>query len=467
MIEGTLSRAAETLGGTLQGNDGDFHGISTDTRTLAAGQLFFALRGPNYDGEEFIGRAAAARAAGAVACDARNGHLPVITVDNTRRALGALAADWRRRMQANVVGLTGSNGKTTLKELIASCLGMSAPVLATRGNLNNDIGVPLMLSEIDTSHRFVVIEMGANHVGEIAYLTSLAAPQIVVITNAAPAHLEGFGSIEEVARAKGEILAGPVCPDAAILNADDRFFSYWKKIARGRVVSFGFAEGADFRALDVSSTASGSTFTLAATDLPGSAKQLQIALPLAGKHNVAHACAAAAAASMLGIEGALIKRGLQAATPVAGRLRPLRGIYGVCVYDDSYNANPASVTAAAQFLAGCDGDGWLVLGDMRELGNDAQELHRAVGEEAKRAGVRRLFATGPLSRNTVEAFGANAVWFKDTDSLTRALLAELERRQTADPGMLNVLIKGSRSMRMEKVVLALQSDPVRSCGTGN
>ena len=464
MIQGTLSQAAETLRGTLQGSDGEFHGISTDTRTLAPGQLFFALRGPNYDGEEFIGRAAAARAAGAVACDAVNGNLPVIKVENTRRALGALAADWRRRMPANVVGLTGSNGKTTLKELIASCLGMSAPTLATRGNLNNDIGVPTMLSEIDTRHRFVVIEMGANHVGEIAYLTSLAAPRIVVITNAAPAHLEGFGSIEEVARAKGEILEGPTCPDRAILNADDRFFSYWKKTARSPVVSFGFAEGADFRALDVSSTASGSTFTLAGAQIPGSVQELSIALPLAGKHNVAHACAAAAVASTLGIDGALIKRGLEAAIPVAGRLRPLRGIGGVSVYDDSYNANPASVIAAAQFVAGCEGEGWLVLGDMRELGNDAQELHRAVGEEARRAGVLRLFATGPLSRNTVEAFGANAVWFKDTDSLSRALLAELERKRATDLNMLNVLIKGSRSMRMEKVVDALQSDSVRNWG---
>ena len=465
MIEGTLSQAAGILHGTLRGNDGAFHGISTDTRTLAAGQLFFALRGPNYDGEEFIGRAAAAKAAGAVACDALNGHLPVIKVDNTRRALGALAADWRQRMPADVVGLTGSNGKTTLKELIASCLGMSAPTLATRGNLNNDIGVPLMLSEIEASHRFVVIEMGANHVGEIAYLTSLAAPRIVVITNAAPAHLEGFGSIEEVARAKGEILQGPTCPDWAILNADDRFFSYWKKAARSPTLSFGFAEGADFRALDVSSTASGSTFTLSGAQIPGPAKELGIVLPLAGKHNVAHACAAAAVASMLGIDGALIKRGLEAATPVAGRLRPLLGIGGVSVYDDTYNANPASVTAAAEFIAGCEGEAWLVLGDMRELGDDAQELHRAVGEKARRAGVRRLFATGPLSRNTVEAFGADAVWFKDTESLSRALLAELQRKRATDPGMLNVLIKGSRSMRMEKVVDSLQPGPVSSCGT--
>jgi UDP-N-acetylmuramoyl-tripeptide--D-alanyl-D-alanine ligase len=461
MMEGTLSQAAEILRGRLHGGDGPFYGVSTDTRTLRAGQLFFALRGPNYDGEEFIGRAAAAHAAGAVACDAINGHLPVIKVDNTRRALGALAADWRRKMPATVIGLTGSNGKTTLKELIAACLAMSEPTLATRGNLNNDVGVPLMLSEIQPDHRFAVIEMGANHIGEIAYLTSLAIPRIVVITNAAAAHLEGFGNIETVARAKGEILQGETRPDWAILNADDRFFSYWKRLTSSRVASFGFAPGATFRAVDVATTPGGSNFTLASEWIPGPDKRLEITLPLAGRHNVLHACAAAAVASVLGIEGELIRRGLASARPVSGRLQPLAGIGGAYVYDDSYNANPASVTAAAQFIADCGGEGWLVLGDMRELGNDAEELHRSVGDEARKAGVRRLFATGPLSRLTVETFGNNATWFEDTDQLVRQLVAELER--SASSGI-NVLVKGSRSMHMERVVHALHAEPVQSRG---
>jgi UDP-N-acetylmuramoyl-tripeptide--D-alanyl-D-alanine ligase len=465
MIEGTLSQAAEILRGTLHGGDNPFCGVSTDTRTLSAGQLFFALRGPNYDGEEFIGRAAAARAAGAVACDAVNGQLPVISVENTRRALGKLAAEWRRRMPATVIGITGSNGKTTLKELIAACLSLSEPTLATRGNLNNDIGVPLMLSEIEPRHRFAVIEMGANHTGEIAYLTALAMPGIVVITNAAAAHLEGFGNIEAVARAKGEILQGERRPDRAILNADDRFFSYWKKLATSRITSFGFTEAADFRAVDVTTSVNGSNFTLASERIPGRNKELEIALPLAGRHNVAHACAAAAVASVLGIDGELIRRGLESATPVSGRLQPLSGIGGAYVYDDSYNANPASVAAAAQFIAHCadegGGEGWLVLGDMRELGNDAEELHRSVGAEARKAGVTRLFATGPLSRFTVESFGGNAAWFEDTDQLVRELVTELEHNASSG---INVLVKGSRSMQMERVVHALHADSVQRCG---
>jgi UDP-N-acetylmuramoyl-tripeptide--D-alanyl-D-alanine ligase len=459
MIEGTLSQAAGILQGTLHGADRAFRGISTDTRTIKPGELFFALRGPNYDGEEFLGRAAAGKAAGAVACDAVDGQLPVIKVGSTRKALGTLAAGWRKKMPATVVGLTGSNGKTTLKELIASCLSLAEPTLATRGNLNNDIGVPLMLSAIEPAHRFVVIEMGANHVGEIAYLTSLAMPKVVVITNAAPAHLEGFGTIEDVARAKGEILQGATPPEWSVLNADDRFFPYWRKKAAGQVVSFGLSAAADFRALDPDVSASGSRFTLVSERLAGG--KLEISLPLAGRHNVVHACAAAAVATLVGIDADVIRRGLESATPVSGRLRALAGIGGATIYDDSYNANPASVRAAAEFIAACEGEGWLVLADMRELGRDAAELHRSVGEAARQAGVSRLFATGPLSRNTAEAFGANAAWFETRDELTRELVRELGAGSSA----VNVLVKGSRSMQMERVVHALQADAARNCGT--
>jgi UDP-N-acetylmuramoyl-tripeptide--D-alanyl-D-alanine ligase len=223
--------------------------------------------------------------------------------------------------------------------------------------------------------------------------------------------------------------------------------------------------GADFRALDVTTTARGSNFILASEQIPGRNKKLEITLPLAGRHNVVHACAAAAVASVLGIDGDLIRRGLESATPVSGRLQPLSGIGGAYVYDDSYNANPASVTAAAQFIANCagegGGEGWLVLGDMRELGNDAEELHRTVGDEARKAGVRRLFATGPLSRLTVESFGSNAVWYENTDQLVRELVAELERNASRG---INVLVKGSRSMQMERVVHALHAGAVQSRG---
>jgi len=274
--------------------------------------------------------------------------------------------------------------------------------------------------------------------------------------------LEGFGTIEDVARAKAEILQGASPPEWAILNADDRFFSYWKRKATSRVASFGLAFDADFRAVDLKMTASGTRFTLVGERLVAAGGKLEIALPLAGKHNVVHACAAAAVASLLGIEGDIIRRGLELATPVSGRLRPLPGIGGATVYDDSYNANPASVTAAAEFIAGCGGEGWLVLADMRELGKDAAELHRSVGEAARRAGVTRLLATGPLSRNTVEAFGRNAAWFETTDQLVRELILDLGRHR---PSVVNILVKGSRSMHMERVVHALQANPVRNCGT--
>lgn len=459
MMEGTLSQAAEAVRGTLHGGDRAFRGVSTDTRTLDAGELFFALRGPNYDGEEFIGRAAAGGAAGAVASKALDGQLPVIEVSDTRRALGALAADWRRKMPATVVGITGSNGKTTLKELAAACLSRVGPTLATRGNLNNDIGLPLMLAEIDPRHRFAVIEMGANHAGEIACLASLASPQVVAITNAAPAHLEGFGSIEGVAQAKGEILTGPETPEWAVLNADDRFFPLWKKLARNsNVASFGLSEAADYRAVNLCPGASGSSFTLLCRHAGRNPEELDIRLPLAGRHNVVNACAAAAMASLLGVPGELIREALAGVRPVSGRLQPLKGIAGATVYDDSYNANPASVIAAAEFVAGCAGQGWLVLGDMRELGDDAAVLHRCVGEAARNAGVRRLYATGSLSRHAADAFGTAGCWFETMEELVESL----KRDVSAD---VTVLVKGSRSMHMERVVQALQQNGAMAEGS--
>lgn len=457
----TLSQATQWMQGTLHGADATFRGVSSDTRTLEAGNLFFALRGPNYDGEKFIARAAASGACGAVACDSVEGPLPVIQVADTRRALGAMAAGWRQAMPATVVGLTGSNGKTTLKELVAACLSKAGKTLATRGNLNNDIGLPLTLCELEASHRFAVIEMGANHAGEIAYLSSLAMPEVAIITNAGPAHLEGFGSIEGVARAKGEILQDATSPGWAILNADDRFFPLWTKLAAqdSQIASFGLAQDADFRAVDLHLDSHGSDFTLLIHEskcrFPGGLK-LDIRLPLPGRHNVVHACAAAAAAHVLGVKGNLIQEALASAQAVAGRLRPLRGIAGVTLYDDSYNANPASVIAAAEFLAACEGEGWLVLGDMRELGDDAAELHRSVGEAVRQAGVTRLLAAGPLARMAADAFGARGEWFESVEDLVRELKGTVSRD-------ISVLVKGSRSMRMERVVEALQVDAERGC----
>ena len=452
-MTGSLSSAAEYMHGTLNGDDVSFRGVSTDTRSLRAGELFVALHGPNFDGEAFLEQAASRNAAGAVVAHSVDAALPTIVVDDTMKALGELAARWRAQMPATVVGITGSNGKTTVKELLASCLSITARTLATHGNLNNEIGVPLMLLRMNEDHRFAVIEMGANHSGEIGYLSSLASPKVVAITNAAPAHLEGFGSVEGVARAKGEILGVTPRPEFAILNADDDYFDYWQQEAGdAAVVSFGLNAEADFRASHIAPTEEGSAFTLHTPDT-----EMDIHLALAGKHNVVNACAAAAIASSLGIGGAHIKRGLEAVAPVGGRLQPVQSASGATLFDDSYNANPVSVQAAAEFLAAQDGESWLVLGDMAELGGDSELLHAHTGWVIREAGVRHLLATGPLSRKTVESFGEGGRWFDSIDALNDALQREISGRDV-------VLVKGSRSMGMERVVQALvnSNDKARS-----
>lgn len=444
MMHGSLTSAASVMGGALSGRDRDFRGISTDSRTVSSGELFFALQGPNFDGNRFASAAAAKGAAGAVVSQAAETACAQILVDDTRRALGLLAADWRRKMPARVVGITGSNGKTTLKELVTSCLSQSAETLATQGNLNNEVGVPTMLARLGTEHRFAVIEMGANHAGEIAWLAAMTEADVVAITNAGPAHLEGFGSIEGVAKAKGEILESERRPAAAVLNADDKYFEYWlSKVSDIEVISFGIDSDATVRASDIESTRTGSRFSLhIGKDV------ISVSLPLAGRHNVGNACAAAAVATALELSPAMILQGLESVQPVSGRLQPVKAPAGYIVYNDSYNANPQSVIAAARFLAGLDTDTWLVLGDMGELGVDSVRLHASVGRDAKGLGIGRLLATGELSKNTVHEFGDGAEWFDSVDKL----VAELQRALT--PGS-TVLVKGSRAARMERVVEAL------------
>lgn len=445
-MESTLAQAATSMDGELRGTNLKFRGVSTDTRTLQAGELFFALQGPNFDGTAFVEAAAARQASGVVVPEALDAEIPVIIVDDTLRALAELAAAWRQQMTATVVGITGSNGKTTLKEMIASCLALSAETLPTQGNLNNEIGVPLMLARLGNEHRYAVIEMGANHAGEIARLTALVQPKIVAITNAAPAHLEGFGSLEGVAHAKGEILTSEIPPEVVVLNADDEFYAYWRSLVPEiDVVSFGLAPQADYRASDVYATEYGSAFTLHMPD-----GELQVALPLFGAHNVLHACAAAAIASSLDIEAEQIKKGLESVQPVAGRLQSVQSTSGDTLYDDSYNANPVSVVAAAKFLAAQPGDSWLVLADMAELGDDAEELHASIGHDLKKVGIKHLAATGELCRHTVDAFGEGGSWFSSRDELVAGLQASLD-------GDCNVLVKGSRSMGMERVVNALRN----------
>ena len=448
----TLATAADFVHGRLHGADRAFNGVSIDTRTLRQGELFVALQGPNFDGCDYVGQARNKGAAGAVVPRLVDEAIAQIAVEDSRRALGELGAAWRQQLSPIVVGVTGSNGKTTLKELTAACLRTVAPTLATQGNLNNDIGMPLMLTRIEDRHRFAVLEMGANHAGEIAYLTALARPDIVVITNAGDAHLEGFGSRDGVARGKGEILCGEVRPKVAILNADDHYFEYWSKLVEDtKLITFGIDAEADVYARNIVATAGGSCFDL---HLPGG--EIEVTLALSGRHNVRNACAAAAIAIAVGIDIADIRSGLESVQPVEGRLRRLAGIGGATVYDDSYNANPVSVVAAAEFLAALPGNNLIVLGDMGELGEDAARLHAETGAKVRDCGISRLLAIGELSRNTVEAFGEGASWHADIDDLTERLKSELAE------GM-NVLVKGSRFMQMERVVNALR-DPQAASG---
>ncbi len=448
MIEGTLAAAAHIMNGTLLGSDQNYVGVSTDTRTLGPGELFFALQGPNFDGGAFVSAASEKNAAAAVLSEVVEVDIPQITVDDTRLALGTLASSWRKRMPAKVIGITGSNGKTTVKAMIATSLASSAETLATRGNLNNDIGLPLMLLNLSEEHHYAVIEMGANHPGEISYLTSLAEPEVVVVTNAAPAHLEGFGDLDGVARAKGEILQGAVSPVFVVLNADDPYFAYWNSLLSGdTVISFGVEADASVFAADVEADGDSMSFSLHIH-----LEEIPIRLPLAGLHNVRNACAAAAVLHGLGADSKQIRQGLESVQAVSGRLQAVGRITALTVYDDSYNANPQSVIAAAEFLAAQPGHNWLVLGDMGELGEDEVLLHKAVGRAARRLGIDRILATGALSRNTVKTFGRGGQWYENIDGL----IEELQRSATEDT---NVLIKGSRFMQMERVVEALINKP--------
>ena len=444
-MNATLSFAAEAMSGELHGADGSFSGISTDSRSIHAGELFFALSGPNFDGGKFVSDAKSKGAAGAVVATRVGDELSQIEVDDTRLALGRLSAAWRDQQSLTVVGITGSNGKTTVKELVAACLSRVDATLATEGNLNNDIGMPLMMSRIDASHRYAVLEMGANHAGEIAYLAALAKPDVVCLNNAAAAHLEGFGSIEGVAHAKAEILQGEPRPKAAVLNVDDEYYDYWQTLVEDiDVISFGLGEDADIRADQIETGGGQTHFTMHLLDTT-----IEVTLPLAGEHNVRNACAAAAIVSALDIPAAKIKEGLEAVNPVSGRLTPLEGLRGATLYDDSYNANPLSVVAAAEFLASLPGESWMVLGDMFELGDDAERMHADVGSSIREAGIDRLYTHGELSRRAAEEFGEQGEWFDSFDALVDAVSSELGAG-------VNVLVKGSRGMRMERLVAALR-----------
>jgi UDP-N-acetylmuramoyl-tripeptide--D-alanyl-D-alanine ligase len=457
MTLSTLSGVAEAVGGRLEGADRSFESISTDTRTIGPGQLFFALRGERFDAADFVAEAASRGAAGAVVERIAPAGLSQVEVGDSRLALGALARKWREKMGIPVIGITGSNGKTTVKELTASIMRSAMKeygddvVLATRGNLNNDIGLPLTLLSLRDYHQAAVVEMGANHPGDIAVLADIAEVNVAVITNAARAHLEGFGSLEDVARTKGELLDSLAAGDTAVLHRDDPFFAVWaERIGPARLVSFGLSADADYRAVNVrqSFKDGGQVFEF---ELVSPAGTIEVILPLAGKHNVVNALAAAAAAMAAGAGLKDVRAGLEASRNVPGRLRAFRAATGAMIYDDSYNANPDSVTAAIALLEELDGEPWLVLGDMGELGPDAAALHFGMGELARDAGIRRLYCVGELSRETAAGFGKDARWFASVQEL-----AETLRKECLDGR--NILIKGSRFMGLDQLVRLIEAD---------
>jgi UDP-N-acetylmuramoyl-tripeptide--D-alanyl-D-alanine ligase len=448
-----LSEFARACGGRLEGGDADFGDVVSDSRTLERGQLFVALKGPKFDGSGYVAAAHAAGAAGALVPAAQNVPLPQIVVPDTQAALEQAARAWRAAFVGPLIGVAGSNGKTTAKEMTAAILAQAGATLATRGNLNNHIGVPLTLLRLTEAHRFAVIEMGANHPGEVAALVALARPSVGMITNAGAEHLEGFGSLEGVARAEGEMVAGLASVATAVINADDEFAPLWRSSTAARVVTFGLKGGADFFADDVrASVGSGGFSSEFRLNAPHGSADIRLAL--AGTHNVANALAAAAAAASAGATLAHISAGLAAVRAVPGRLQFRPGPGGVWLIDDSYNANPSSMHAAIEVLAGLDGRRWLALGDMGELGAFAADAHAEIGEFARARGIERLYATGSLMARATESFGAGAFWFPDVPALTAALATALAQ---AGPTV-RLLVKGSRSNRLERLVAALTGE---------
>ena len=449
MMNWLLSRVAEVTGGQLVGQDLSLQGVTTDTRTVAAGQLFIALRGERFDAHDFLDAAVAAGAGALLVADAARipAGAPAVVVDDTRLALGRLAAAWRAEFDLPVIAVTGSNGKTTTKEMIAAILkaAFGDAVLATRGNLNNDIGLPLTLLALDASHRAAVIEMGMNHPGEIDYLTHIGAPTVALVTNAQRAHLEGMGDLDEVAREKGSIFNGLSADGIAVINEDDSYAGFWRGMVGNRTVrSFGIDRPADVHGVV---RQHGLEITMELTAAEG---QVAFTLGIPGRHNARNAMAAAAACLAAGIPLAAVGEGLGRFAGVKGRLQRRAGRNGAEILDDTYNANPDSVRAGIDVLAATIGRKVLVLGDMGEIGEASGQYHDEIGGYAKSQGVDRLFALGDAVQQAVRNFGEGARHFCNIDKLIVAVDKELGPETT-------VLVKGSRFMKMERVADALAS----------
>lgn len=454
----TLAHMAErlhaSLGAVLHNGDVTFSRVTTDTRQLQRGDLFVALRGERFDAHDFLGEAAEKGVCGLVIEQFDPAvALPQLVVSDTIRALGQIAACTREAYNGPLIAITGSSGKTTVKSMLTSILRECGEVLATQGNLNNHIGVPLTLLQLNARHEYAVIEMGASGLGEIAYLCSLAKPSIAMVNNVMPAHIAGFGSVDNVATAKSEIYQGLIAHGAAIVNLDDRYSAQWlTQLADKNVIKVALHdESADCFARDIQVTADRVTFQLVIRQ-----QMMEVQLNALGEHSVRNALMAAACACAAGADIQQIRNGLQKFTPVAGRMTRQPGLNGMQVIDDSYNANPGSVRAAIDVLAAQGGTRILVLGDMGELGDAAEQMHADLGTYARERGIEKLLTVGALSRRASEAFSAEAQHFADQQPLIDALVSMANNEMT-------VLIKGSRSAKTDLIVRAL-SDSSTSTG---
>ncbi|MGJ4804853.1 UDP-N-acetylmuramoyl-tripeptide--D-alanyl-D-alanine ligase [Luteimonas sp. SDU82] len=443
-----LARIAQWTQGRLQGDDLTVDAVATDTRTLdirdGAATLFVALKGATFDGHDHVATAAASGARAALVSRAVGASLPQVVVADTERALAALATALQRTRAGKVVGITGSNGKTSVKQLVHGIASRALRAYANPGNRNNEIGLPLAVIDAPDDAEVAIYEMGAGKPGDIAYLTAIARPDVALVNNIAPAHLERMRSLLGIADTKAAIYDALTHDGVAVINADDAFAPYFAERAHGRrLLRFGLEASADVTARAVSSDADGSRFVLVAPT-----GEVDVVLPLPGRHNVSNALAAASVALALGIGLEEIGAALGAAQPVRGRQVQHHLGGGATLIDDSYNANPGSLNAAIDTLAAGGGEGWLVLGDMRELGDDALDLHAEAGRRARRAGIARVYALGALSAAAAGAFGEGGRHFDNHDALAAALAADLH------PGV-RVLVKGSRGSAMDRIVDAL------------
>jgi UDP-N-acetylmuramoyl-tripeptide--D-alanyl-D-alanine ligase len=444
MLNLRLAEIALWTRGSLAGTDASVSGVGIDSRTIAPGQLFVALHGEHADGHAYVAAAAERGAAGALVSRKVDAPVATIEVPDTLLALGDLASAVRAQRTAQVVGITGSNGKTTVKTLAAAILARHGRTHVNHGNFNNELGLPLTLLAMPEDTQYAVLEMGAGKPGDIDYLAAIARPQIGLVNNIAPAHLERMGTIDAIAETKGAVYSALPPDGVAVINADSDFAAYFAGLAgHRRVLRFGLEQAADVGARDLMLAAEGSRFVLATP-----AGDTDVALPLPGRHNVANALAAAAIAVALEVPLATIRAGLESAPAVAGRLRVERMPGGWTLIDDSYNANPGSLRAAVETLALAGGERWLVLGDMAELGPAATELHAEIGRFARERGIERLWAVGRLSAAAATAFGEGAEHFDSQPDLAVALGAALHAGVTC-------LVKGSRSSAMERVIAAL------------